>query len=96
LPIDYGIIHFGTPHDAKNTYGTYENFSEQYRQTNDFLKELSDMYDINVSHALEKTYDIHNLTTFFSVRMLAAWKNILQKPFDKYSIWEFIQTFVDG
>jgi hypothetical protein len=28
--------------------------------------------------------------------MLSSWKNILQHPFDKYSIQEFIQTFVDA
>lgn len=95
LPIDYGIIYFGTPYDAKSTYGTYENFAEQYSQTSDFLKELGDEHGINLSGALEKTYDIHNLTTFFSVRMLAAWKNILQKPFDKYTLREFVQTFID-
>ena len=96
IPIDYGILHFGTPHDTQHTYGTYADFSEVYSQTNTFLKEIWTQLGIDMDGMLEWTYDIHNLTTFFSVRILSSWEKMLQQPFDKWSIQEFIQTFVDA
>ncbi len=93
IPVDYGVIYFGTPHDAQQSRRIYDHFTAVQESTQRVLDDLGSDF---LTDTLPGVEDVHRMSGLYHARMIRAWLEMLTTPFDTYAIQEFVQTVVDG